>query len=895
MRKMTSNEIRNTWFKFFENKGHLKIKSAPLVPINDDTLLWVNAGVTPLKKYFDGSEIPESKRLTSIQKCIRTNDIENVGVTKRHQTFFEMMGNFSVGDYFKEEAIEFAYELLTSEEYFAIPKDKLYITVYPKDRKAYNKWLSVGIDPTHITKLEDNFWEIGEGPCGPDSEIFYDRGEKYDPDGDALEKFMKGEDNERYLEIWNNVFSQFNAKDGMDRDNYPELPNKNIDTGAGLERWCCIFQDVDSNFDTDLFTPIIKQIEDISGLLYNGEMSFKVIADHIRTITFALSDGAGFENVGRGYVLRRLLRRGVRHGKKLGIKDNFMYKLVSSVCTVMGEAYPEIIEKKSEIQSLILVEEELFRKTLDAGEKKLTELMNNSKDKTISGEDAFRLYDTYGFPFELTLETLEEHGYKVEKSEFDKYMQAQKDLAKNSRKVETVMNSQNEALMKFTKESKFIYDVYETKSNVIGLFKDDKEVKSLDKEGLVVFKKTCFYAESGGQISDTGMVTAKGFKARVLDVIKGPNGQHLHKVKVLSGTINLNDDCNLQLDRQRRINIENNHSSVHILQRALQELLGNKVHQAGSKVTDEYLRFDFTCTSKVSEDTVIKAEEIVNNVIDEALTPIIQEMPIEEAKKLGAMALFSEKYGDIVRVVTIGNSIELCGGTHTKNTKDIGKFAILSIENKGANVFRIEAVTDKKIEDAMLEATSKYNDGMIKALMKAKNILALAKKDGIKLDFDVEIDNSTPASFKDIIFNRNEYEYVTNELKKLEKAYLNEKQKLALSDLSSYLDKKEVINGVNTIITKVSNFDTAVLKDVVDALMNEIKEGLILIANIKGDNINFICRSNCNVPAGYLIKQISEECGGNGGGSSKFAQGGGKTVSNLDQILEDIKSSINNE
>ena len=892
MRKMTSNEIRETWLKYFESKGHLIVKSAPLVPINDDSLLWINAGVTPLKKYFDGSEVPKCRRLTSIQKCIRTNDVENVGVTKRHQTFFEMMGNFSVGDYFRDEAIPFAYELLTSEEYFAIPKEKLYVTVYPTDKKSYDLWVSLGIDPTHIAKLEDNFWEIGEGPCGPDSEIFYDRGEKYDPNHDALEKFMAGEDNERYMEIWNNVFSQYNSKPGEKREDYKELPSKNIDTGAGLERWCCIFQDVDSNFDTDLFTPIIKQIEEISGVLYNGDRAFKVIADHIRALTFALSDGAMFENVGRGYVLRRLLRRSVRFGKKLGIKENFMYKLVSSVCEVMGKAYPEILENKADIQALILQEEELFRKTLDAGEKKLQEFMENSTDKTISGYDAFKLYDTYGFPFELTVETLEENGYSVDKKEFDKYMEEQRNLAKSNRKTDSMMHSQNEELLSFTKESTFVYDVYEVKSNVIGLFDGTTFVKEITKEGYVVCKKTCFYAEAGGQISDTGMIIGKNFKARVLDVIKGPNGQHLHKVKVLSGVITLNEDCDMQVDRQRRVLIENNHSSVHILQRVLQEILGSKVQQAGSKVTEDFLRFDFTYASKISEDTILKVEDKVNEIINEAITPVTEELPLEEAKKLGAMALFSDKYKDKVRVVTIGNSVEFCGGTHTKNTKDIKRFAILSLENKGANVFRIEAVTGDKIEDAMLLAIKKYNDGMIKCLMKAKNILALAKKDDISLSFDVDIDNSAPMSYKDIIFNRNEYEYVSSELKKLEKEYQTKKQQKALSDLSMFEEKKETINGIETIIMRTDNYDSSVLKDVVDALMNSMQNALVFLANVKGENVNYICRSSCVLPAGYLVKQASTKTNGNGGGSSKFAQGGGKDITLLDQVLQDVKSEV---
>ena len=403
MKKMTSKEIRKMWLDYFVSKGHKVVASAPLIPKDDDSLLWINAGVTPLKKYFDGSVVPESRRITNIQKCIRTNDIENVGVTRRHHTFFEMMGNFSIGDYFKNEACEFVIELLTSDKWFNIPIEKLYFTVYPDDEFTFNKWKSLGVPVSHIVKLEDNFWEIGEGPCGPDSEIFFDRGEKYDYDGKALEHFTKGEDNERYVEIWNNVFSQFNSKEGVERCEYKELPSKNIDTGAGLERWACIFQDADSNFDTDLFLPIINQIEELSGTIYDGSMPYKVMADHIRALTFSLADGASFDNVGRGYIIRRLLRRSVRYGRKLGLKGTFMYKLVDSVVANMEDVYPYLKEKKELVKELIKEEEELFLKTLDNGEKKLAELMDLSIDNTISGSDAFKLYDTYGFPFELTL------------------------------------------------------------------------------------------------------------------------------------------------------------------------------------------------------------------------------------------------------------------------------------------------------------------------------------------------------------------------------------------------------------------------------------------------------------------------------------------------------------
>ena len=432
MRYMTHDEIRKTWFKFFESKGHKVYESAPLIPINDDSLLWINAGVAPLKKYFDGREVPESRRITNIQKCIRTNDIENVGVTKRHQTFFEMMGNFSVGDYFKNEAIEFAFELLTSPDYFDIDKDLIYVTVYTKDLDARDKWIDVGLDPKHIIPLDGNFWEIGTGPCGPDSEIFFDRGEEYDPNHDALELFKKDKDQERFVEIWNNVFSQFNATEGLNREDYPELPSKNIDTGAGLERWCCIFQNVDSNFDTDLFKPIIKHIEELATFEYTGQKEFKIIADHVRAITFALADGAAFENVGRGYVLRRLLRRSVRVGKAIGLTGPFLYKIVSDVVSVMKDAYPYLVEKRSDVEALVLEEEKLFLKTLEAGERRLKELVNESTDGYISGEEAFKLYDTYGFPFELTEEYLTELGYKVSREEFDKYMNAQKELSKSN-------------------------------------------------------------------------------------------------------------------------------------------------------------------------------------------------------------------------------------------------------------------------------------------------------------------------------------------------------------------------------------------------------------------------------------------------------------------------------
>lgn len=893
MKYMTSTEIRNMWYKFFEQKGHKRMESAPLIPIDDDSLLWINAGVTPLKKYFDGSKVPESRRIVSVQKCIRTTDIENVGMTARHQTFFEMMGNFSIGDYFKNEAIGYAYELLTSEEWFNVPKEKLYVTIYSDDDDAYNRWVEVGFIPEHIVRLEGNFWEIGEGPCGPDSEIFYDRGEKYDPNGDALELFKQDKDQDRYVEIWNNVFSQFNSKEGVDRADYQELPSKNIDTGAGLERWACVFQNVDSNFDTDLFVPLIQAIEELSGVLYNGEASFKIIADHIRTITVALSDGAIFENVGRGYVLRRLLRRSVRMGKKLGLKDPFMYKLVDTVCDIMGESYPELIENRGFVQTLVYEEEQLFHKTLASGERRLLELMENTEDKNIPASEVFKLYDTYGFPYELTLEYLEEKGFTTSKEEFDRYMEEQKQLAKQNRKQETNMNSQNEELLNFKEASEFVYGSYTEKGKVIGLFDGKNFVDSISKEGYVILDKTCFYAESGGQVSDTGMITANGFKARVLDVQKAPNGQHLHKIKVLDGTVNINDQVKTNIDEARRRKIEANHSSVHLLQYALRTIISDKIHQAGSYVDDTSLRFDFTYTGKLLDDKIIEVENFVNEYAKQNIDSKTEIMDVNQAKESGAMALFSEKYGSSVRVVTIGDSKELCGGTHIKNTSEIKNFAIFSVESKGSNVYRIEACTNDNIEDILLESIKPYNDEKIKLLMKARNIISQAKQEGITLEFDCNITNDEPKSYKDIIFEKNELEYTQNEVKNLEKKYKEEKSKTALNDLSEYENKIEEKNGHKYLVTTVENQDINVLKDVVDALLNKMETGFILIANVRGEQINFVARNNLDhLSSGDMMKFVTSKLNGNGGGSKTFAQGGGKDISKLPEVLELVKEQI---
>ncbi len=894
MKYLKSTEIRKMWLDFFVSKGHQIIESAPLIPEGDDSLFFVNAGVTPLKKYFDGTIVPENKRLTSIQKCIRTNDIENVGVTKTHQTFFEMMGNFSVGDYFKEEALDFAFEFLTSVDWCDIPVDRLYCTIYMTDEAAYNKWISLGMSPDHIIRLPGNFWEIGSGPCGPDSEIFFDRGEAYDPNGDALEKFKKDEDQGRYVEIWNNVFSQYNSEPGVDRSLYKELPHKNIDTGAGLERWCCIFQNVDSNFDTDLFVPLIKQIEEISGVKYDGSKHFKIIADHIRAITMALSDGAIFENNNRGYVLRRLLRRSVKSGRKLGINEPFMYRLVDTVVDIMQESYPKLNETKSFVKGLVLEEEKLFHDTLRAGERKLLDLIKESHDGKISGYDAFKLYDTYGFPFELTEEYLADENMTVDKEEFDKYMEESKKLAKESRKQEANMNIQNEDLLKFLSPSDFLYDTYELKDSlVIGLFKDGHSVEELDTDGYVIFDRTCFYAESGGQVADIGAIKNKHFKAKVVDVKKAPNGQHMHKLEILEGKIKIGDKCELKIIKDKRLKTQANHSTIHIVQKILQDTLSNSIHQAGSYVDQDRLRFDFTYVGKISEEDIFTIEDKVNEFIKKHIKSEISNMSLEEAKKLGAMALFTDKYKDIVRVVKIGDSIELCGGTHIKSTDEIERFAILKVESKGSNLYRLEGCTNDMVPVLISEAVAKYVDEIKVLLSKAQNILDKAKQEGINLEFNVHLDQNGLSSYRDIVYNKNQLEYIQNEVRDLEKKYNDARASLTTNDLDKYLENKKTISNVDTIVMEVKDIEMNDLKTIVDELMNRLEKGVVFFANVRDKSVNYICKCNdVNSKAGLLVKKAAEMSLGKGGGSSTFAQGGASNVKNINKILEAIEKDI---
>ena len=895
MKKMTSNEIIRTYIDFFVERGHLEVKSASLIPKDDPSVLWINAGVTPLKKYFDGTVIPKSKRITSCQKCIRTGDIEEVGITARHHTFFQMLGNFSIGDYFKKEALTWAFELLTSEKYFGMPKEKLYITVYPSDKEAYEIWHNLGIEDNHIIKLEGNYWEIGEGPSGPDSEIFYDRGEKYDKENKGVTLLKEEIENDRYIEIWNNVFSQYNAKEGVPRDKYEELPNKNIDTGMGVERMACILQNTETNYETDLFMPIISKIEEICKINYMGQKEFKVIADHVRSLTFALSDGATFENYGRGYVLRRLLRRSVMMGHRLKINKLFMEDLVDTVVENYNTIYPDIAANSQIIKERIHKEELLFEKTILSGEKRLKEIFEHNKTKEISGKDAFKLYDTYGFPVELTMEYATEQGFTVNKDEYEKYMSAQKEMARNNRKDISSMNLQNEALINYKEESIFIgYEKLGNNTKVNAIMKDNKFVNSIEDEGFVFLKENPFYAESGGQIYDTGYLKNDNCKLEVTNVIKAPNGQHMLHVKVLSGILNKNDEILTHVLSERRTKIMKNHSSVHLLQKTLQEILGSNVHQAGSRVDDDSFRFDFTYHGRLNDNLITKIEEKVNEKVKAAYETKIDYLSLDEAKKLGAMALFEEKYGDIVRVVTMGDSVELCAGTHVKNTKDIEKIAITGVLNKGADTFRIEGTSDDNVDKMLHIAVKPYYDEIIKLLAKVKNILNEAKENQIELHFEYNFNDKELESYKDIIFYKESLTILKEKLKELQKEYNDKKTKKTLDDLTSFTTNMEVIKGIKTMIAICQDYDISMMKNITDALCNKYDNSFILLANINNNNVNIVAKSNSDkVNCGSIVKELAIKCEGNGGGSKNFAQGGGSNAKELEKYLAELKDNLN--
>ncbi len=877
MKYMSGNEIRKMWLDFFKTKGHSIEKGASLIPNDDPTLLWMNAGVAALKKYFDGSVIPKNPRIVNVQKCIRTNDIEFVGKTARHHTFFEMLGNFSIGDYFRKEAVTWGFELLTDEKWFGFDKNLLYMTVYPDDEETKDLWISLGIDPTHVVKTEENnFWEIGEGPCGPCTEIFYDRGEEYGDFGvDAIRDNIE---NERYIEIWNIVFSQYNAKQGYGRSEYPELPNKNIDTGCGLERITSVIQNAKTNYETDLFMPIIKKIEAISGIDYHGQMAFKVIADHIRTVTFAIADGAILSNEGRGYVLRRLLRRAVKYGKKLGIEKPFMDRLVEIVIKVMKDFYPYINDQLEIIKKIISQEETKFLETLSFGEKRFETIALSSKDKLISGADAFLLYDTFGFPIELTLEYAEEIGYNVDVTGFALKMEKQKNRARNARKDIQSMKSQNEEYIDFLVKSEFVG--YET------LLQETKIIKVFDKG--IVLEKTPFYATSGGQVADTGVVFNEAFSLNVIDVTKLPNGQFLHVVETIEGEVEENAIVIAKVDEQRRKLITYHHSVTHLLFKAMRDLLGPHVSQQGSQVSNESLRFDFNHYEMISDEIILQLEFTVRKMIAKHYETKTEIMTVEEAVKKGAIAEFGEKYEDLVRAVDLKYTLDLCGGTHVKDLHDIGDFAIRALYSIGSGIYRIEGLANTSVnnlKDAFIN-TDQDIDNIKKKLEILHNS---AVSEGIVLSYDLPESESFIGSYQDVINKRNQFTQTQLAAKEFEKEYLRLMQKVKEVDTADFL----ALAKNNVIIAKAENIEIDQLKQLVDNLMNELKNGFVLVASILENKVLFVAKSSePSIHAGNMVKLAAVITGGNGGGRPDFAQAGGKDISKVDEALTKVREQV---
>lgn len=867
MKKMSSDEIRDTWLNFFKSKGHYIEPSASLIPQNDPTLLWINAGVAALKKYFDGSKIPEHKRITNAQKCIRTNDIENVGHTARHQTFFEMLGNFSIGDYFREEIIPWACELLMDDKYFGFPSDKLYVSYYPDDLKTKSLWVENGISEDHMIPLATNFWEIGQGPCGPDTEIYFDRGEKYDPEGRGVEMLMKDVDNERYVELWNIVFSQFNADPKVDRSKYKELPQKNIDTGAGLERFACVIQGVDTNFDTDLFTPMISWVEARANKPYEGEnkLAYRVIADHVRSVTFAIADGAVFSNEGRGYVLRRLVRRAVRFSNQLGLPSGSLSELVGVVVKNMNHFYPYLKEHQDKVEKMVLSEERKFAKTLRQGENILLKYLEKSREM-LSGKDAFLLSDTYGFPIELTEEICAEKNVKVDIEEYERLLESQRKRAREARGNRTSFSAQSEDLIAFNKSSRFTYEPENIISKVTGLFVDGVSVDEIENEGDIIFDETNFYAESGGQVSDLGEIVNSDSTLKVLDVQKAPNKQHLHHVKVLFGTVKLGDSFELKPDFNRRDVIRKNHSSCHLLQAALQREISKDVHQAGSFVNEEELRFDFTLDRKLSNEELNNIERDVNFFIRQSIPCKTDILDRDEAVNSGAMALFSEKYGDKVRVVSFDSvSKELCAGTHVNNSKDIGLFVIASESAIASGIRRIVAFTGETAYEFMKD--------------KQRELREVARL--IEVKSDKEILPKIKSIYK-------EKEDLKKRISELE-------GKIVSSQISSFKNSFEQFGEFNLYPLKVNGFTHEQEVDMLKEIAKDVSS-IAVMFNIK-DKKNSIAvalgeKAMGKYKAGNLVRKIASHLKGSGGGKPDMAFGGFGDSSKVDEVISKLKEII---
>lgn len=874
MEKYGVNQLRKMFLEFFESKGHLKMNSFSLVPHNDNSLLLINSGMAPLKPYFTGQEIPPRRRVTTCQKCIRTGDIENIGKTARHGTFFEMLGNFSFGDYFKTEAIHWSWEFLT--EVVGLDKDRLYPSIYENDDEAFDIWnKEMGIPAERIFRFgkEDNFWEHGAGPCGPCSEIYYDRGEKY---GCGKPGCTVGCDCDRYMEIWNNVFTQF---DNDGNGNYEELKQKNIDTGMGLERLASVVQDVDSIFDVDTIFDLRNKVCEMANVEYQKEyktdVSIRIITDHIRSATFMISDGIMPSNEGRGYVLRRLIRRAARHGRLLGIDGKFLATLSETVINGSKDGYPELDEKKNMIFKVLTEEENKFDKTIDQGLNILSDMQkemeaNNSKE--LSGENAFKLYDTYGFPLDLTKEILEEKGFTVDEESFAAAMQKQKETARNSRAKTnymgadvTVYESIDPAIT-----SEFVgYDnlVYDSKITVLTTDTELTEALADGDTGTIIVDKTPFYATMGGQEADKGIIVTDTAEFVVKDTIKLLGGKIGHVGQVTKGMFKVGDTVTLKVDEENRNATAKNHSATHLLQKALRIVLGTHVEQAGSLVNADHLRFDFTHFQALTSEELKQIEEIVNEKIAEQLPVETKIMSIEEAKKTGAMALFGEKYGDSVRVVNMGEfSKEFCGGTHVKNTGNIMLFKIISESGVAAGVRRIDALTGQAVLD--------YYANIENMLYEAART---AKSEPAKLNAKIES--------------------LLEEIKVLHSENESLKSKLANNSLGDVMSNVKEIKGFNVLATKVDGVDMNGLRNLGDNLKEKLTNGVIVLASSQEDKVNLIVMATDDAVkngahAGNIIKSIAPLVGGGGGGRPNMAQAGGKNPAGIDASLAKVEECL---
>lgn len=879
MKKYGVNELRKMFLEFFESKEHLAMKSFSLVPHNDNSLLLINSGMAPLKPYFTGQEIPPRKRVTTCQKCVRTGDIENVGKTARHLTFFEMLGNFSFGDYFKEEAIEWSWEFLT--KVVGLEADRLYPSIYCEDDEAFDIWTKkMGIPAEKITRFYrdengkcDNFWEHGAGPCGPCSEIYYDRGEEY---GCGSPDCKVGCECDRFMEVWNNVFTQF---DGDGKGNYTELEQKNIDTGMGLERLAVVVQDVSSVFDIDTMKAIRDRICEMAHTEYRTDeakdVSIRLITDHIRSSTFMISDGIMPSNEGRGYVLRRLIRRAARHGRLLGIEGRFLSALSETVINESRDGYPELEEKKEFIFNVLTQEESKFNKTIDQGLSILNQMqedMTKSGKKVLSGEDAFKLYDTYGFPVDLTLEILEEKGFSIDEDGFKKAMEGQRDKARSARKVTNYMGSDvtvYESIDPSVTSSFVGYDRLIHSSGITVLTTETEIVNALSdgETGTIFVNETPFYATSGGQAADTGIIATKEGEFKVEDTVKLLGGKIGHIGKVTKGMIKTGDIAELKVDEEKRLATGKNHSATHLLQKALRTVLGTHVEQAGSNVTCDRLRFDFTHFSAMTDEELKRVEDIVNSKISEGLAVKTEVMDIEEAKKTGAMALFGEKYGDKVRVVKMGDfSTELCGGTHVANTSAVAAFKIISETGVAAGVRRIEALTS--------EGVFEYYDGIENTLKEAAKIA-----------------KATPANIVEKL------EHLMSEMKALQSENESLKSKLAKDALGDVMDNVCEVKGVKVLAAKLDGVDMNGLRDLGDQLKEKLGEGVVVLASSMNEKVSLMATATdgaikLGAHAGNIVKEIASLVGGGGGGRPNMAQAGGKNPAGIDSAIAKVKAVV---